>query len=281
MERLEPRPVTETARGILEDPPQAILCFDNYRGNSPDARAIASLIMMQRAITALIVSHSKKLYPKENRPKIACFAGEHKKGLVSGSALMKRTLMALGAEESEIETRSTTVSTTTDITQFHSYIKENNITGPVAIVTSDDHIERTEQEIVNHFQKHKHGPIPKIYVLSLHSEEIASLPLPTEVRKSLFYLGNFSALVKAEREGSLSGGRTEKIATRISKIKHQHRRETVQAVAEFVNHLHTPEALRRIRRVNRQFRRGHKNLYVKRKDRNPKIRAFPDMPAHG
>lgn len=271
MERLSPRPSAETSRGILEDPPGVILCFDNYRGTSQTAKRKASLTMLERGITAMILSRSKKPYTETNRPKIVCFAGEHRPDLGPGSALMKKTLLALGATESEIETRATTIATISDITQLHSYIKENNITEPLAIVTSDDHVERTEQEIVNHFNAHNaRHPIPKIYVVSYASEEINQLFLPGEIINSNLFSENAETLAQAQRDGSLKGGKTEQVARFISRIYGQRQRDIVQGLAELVNHQHTPEALRRIKRLRRQFTKGRKNRYVKKDDRKPK-----------
>ncbi len=272
MERLSPRPTTETSRGILEDPPRLILCFDNYRGTSQAAKRKASLTMLERSITAMILSHSKKLYTETNRPKIVCFAGEHKRDFDPGSALMKETLLALGAGESEVETRATTISTSTDITQLHSYIKEKHITGPVAIVTSVDNVERTEQNIVNHFNEHQSSyPIPKIYVVSFASEEMSQLLLPAEVINSNLFSENAEALAQAQRSGSLKGGKTEQVARFISRIHGQRLRNIVLGLAELLNHQHTPDALRRIKRLKGQFRKGQKNLYIKKGDRKPKM----------
>lgn len=273
MERLSPRLPTETSRGILEDPPQLILCFDNYRGTSQAAKRKASLTMLERGITAMILSHSRKLYSDSNRPKIVCFAGEHRQDLGPGSALMKKTLLGLGATESEIETRATTIATTSDITQLHSYIKEreSDITGAIAIVTSADHIERTEQEIANHFNAHSpNNPTPKIYVVSFSSEEMNQLIFPTEVINSNLFSENWEDLKQAMEDGTLQGGPTEQVARFISHIHGQRRRNIVQGLAELLNHQHTPKALRRIKRLRRQFTKGRKNRYVKKDDRKPK-----------
>lgn len=272
MERLSPRPEGKTTRGILDDPPQVILIFDNYRGQSQAARRKAELTMLERCITAMTISRARTLYTESSRPKFVCFAGEHTKDSQPGSLTIEETLLKLGATEDEIETRKTTITTTTDITQLHSYIKENRISEPVAIVTSADHVERTEQEAVNHFNQHNspQHPIPKIYVASSASQEVAGLRLPTEVINSSFFSDNVNALAETQQDGSLKGGRTENIARSISQIKGPRKRKIIQELAEFLNHQHTPITLRRIKRLKGQFRKGRENLYVKKDDREPK-----------
>lgn len=271
MERLSPRQEGRTARGILNDPPQVVLIFDNYRGQSQAARRKAELTMLERCITAMTISRARTLYTESSRPKLVCFAGEHTKNSQPGSLTIKETLLKLGATEEEIETRKTTITTTTDITQLHSYIKEKCISGPVAIVTSADHIERTEQEAVNHFNRHSsQHPVPKIYVASSASQEVTGLRLPTEVINSSFFSDNVNALTEAQQDGSLKGGRTENVARSISQIKGPLKRKIIQDLAEFLNHQHTPTTLRRIKRLKGQFKKGRENLYVKKDDREPK-----------
>ncbi len=289
MERdLKPRPTDETAKGLIQDPPVVILCFDNYRGESPEAQNKVFLTTVERSEIAATINRSKDLYPEGNRPKIVCFAGEHKPGAIPGSQIVKAALLKLGTEEGDIETRTTTISTTTDITQLHSYIKENHITRPVAIVTSNDHVQRTEQEIINHFKKHipsrfkrfirmlqgKHAQkileLPKIYVVSNSSPELNQLSIPAETINSDLFLRHGHAAKAASLDGTLSGGLTEKTATSLSKIPSWLQRDFIQKIAEAANHQHTPKALRRIKRLKRQFRGGRKNQYIKRNNRKPK-----------
>lgn len=271
MERLSPRPGAETARGILKNPPRVILIFDNYRGQSNEALRKSELTMLERGITAMRISRAPNLYTESNRPKFVCFAGEHTNHSEPGSEALRRILLGLGAEESEIETRATTITTTTDITQLHSYLKEDETNGPASIVTSDDHVQRTEQEIVNHFSKHRPGhPVPQLYVVSFSTPEMQKLRLPAEVINSELFSQNYQALVVARKDGTLSGGGTEKIARFLSQIPARLQRDTIQRAAELLNHQHTPDALRRINKVKGQFRKGHKSLYVKKVSRLPK-----------
>ena len=131
---------------LFSNPPGLILVFDNYRGSTPERQQIAESTMAVRALLASYIYHSD-LYSGRERPTLCCFAGEHQEGGESGSEKVKEWLTLCGVPEEKIITRQTTIITRTDITQLHSLAKEKQITSPLAIVTTNDHLTRTQQEV--------------------------------------------------------------------------------------------------------------------------------------
>jgi len=230
----------ETLENLFSNPPGLILVFDNYRGATPEKRQVAEETMMVRSLLAAYIYHSN-LYSNGEGPTLCCFAGEHEKDGEAGSEKVKKWLKLCGVPEEKIITRQTTNTTRTDITQLHSLAKEHNITEPLAIVTTDDHVKRTQQEIDNHFSHHlkKHGSdynLPQIYVLSPSDERLDCL-------KSLYTSGVIQQIEKYVQGHSLDHGFSETLARLLS--SHPWLR-VLQPLAENIAHPHTPKKLARI-----------------------------------
>ncbi len=227
----------ETPENLFSNPPGLILVFDNYRGPSSEKKQMAEETMMVRALLAAYIYHSD-LYSNREGPTLCCFAGEHKKGGEAGSEKVKKWLKLCGVPEEKIITRQTTNTTRTDITQLHSLAKEHHITEPLAIITTDDHVKRTQQEIDNHFSHHlkKHDPeykVPQTYVFNPSNERLNRL-------NSLYTPEVIQQIEKYVEEHSLDHGFSETLARILS--SHPWLR-VLQPLAEKITHPHTPEVL--------------------------------------
>lgn len=213
-EILTPVSKDKTAEGLLKNPPRIILVFD-YQSASH-----ASEVMNLRSATAGLIYFSN-LYTDENRPLVCCFAGQHSEGDISGSDATKKQFLKCGIPEDHIVVRKNTITTNTDISELHALMIARNINGPAAIVTTDWHIPRTEQELVNHFNKHLENAdipqkIPIIYVIGPSSPEIQQLTFnESNMEKAKELKQQIAELVNVVP----SGGITEAIAYRLSNIK--------------------------------------------------------------
>lgn len=155
-------PEHESFDEFFRNPPLVILVFDNFTTASEEK---SQLIMQARAALAAKMWHSDTYKTPQERPFIVSFAGIHENGDIAGSQKVAAILKDFQIPEEKIITRQTTITTTGDIRQLHSLLKESemHITGPVAIVTTDGHAQRTKQEVRNHARVHKDfGPV---YVL--------------------------------------------------------------------------------------------------------------------
>lgn len=235
---LTPREASKTTEGLLENPPQTILVFD-YQGAEK-----AYEIMRLRAAVAASIYHSK-LYPEGNRPRICCFAGAHKAGDKSGSAAVKEHLLACGIDPQDIFTDESTITTTTDITRLHAYMKVHHLE-PAAIITTQWHIPRTEQELVNHFNAHRHHPqMPKIYIVGPFSGELTKLEYTEDKQEQADKL---KQEIERFKTAVPSGGMTEEIAYLLS-VSPSWLRRNLQPLAEFITHPYTPSQLKHIIKI--------------------------------
>lgn len=230
---------------FVRTPPQVILVFDNYRG--PKLEDVANKTMNVRAAIAALVYYST-LYLHREKPLFCSFAGEHEEGGVAGSQRVASYLADFGIANENIVTRKNTITTTTDLMQLHSFMIANDLQ-TAAIVTTDDHVQRTKAEIENHFGKgRRHGKKPNIYVLAPSSEITRSLGAYFNGFNSDIYL-SIQEAISLGRSGELSGGLTEKIATAITRIPIRHLRISIQRTAEQKSHPHTPTDLQRIQKA--------------------------------
>jgi hypothetical protein len=263
--------IKELEANQLWFPPRVILVFDNWRGSDKNSLMLGEKTMQLRAAIAAKIFHSTLYSKPEQKPQVICFAGEHKKGFQAGSSRVEEYLIKFGIPRQNIETRNTTNTTTTDITQLHSFLKEKGISGSVAIITTNDHVARTNQEIQNHFSRHKKRPQHlQFNVIGPSSPVLIELQTALDYKERLEFGYEIEYQIEQaiKNPADFDHGLTEKVAYRLSK----HRLlKPLQTLAETVNHQHTPEALKRIKRLKRQFRGGRKNLYVKRGDRKPKM----------
>ena len=254
MER-ERRQKPSEIESFTKSPPELILVFDNYRGRNLES--IAAKTMEIRAAIAALVYHSN-LYSNRKKPIVCSFAGEHEEGIVAGSQKVADHLKNFGIPSEDIVTRSNTNTTTTDLMQLHAFMIAHDLK-TAAIVTTDDHVERTKVEIENHFGRGRpHGKRPQIYVWGPSSEI-------TDALNSCFDdFDNYKALGlrfvinagRMQERGSmkeLSGGLTEKIATAIARIPVRSLRVRIQKVAEQKTHPHTPVKLQRIQRISQKM----------------------------
>lgn len=259
-ERLIPREVGKTAEGLLQNPPRLILVFDNWRIDylsaflnrkpKPESEEVAYETMQQRAAVAALLYHSE-LYTDENRPIICSFAGEHMKGDKPGSQKVAEILRTLAIPASKIVTRETTINTVGDITQLHSLAKELHIDGPIAVVTTDDHVARAEQEMVNHFNSHNpdspRNQVPKFYVIS-RSLILHQVPYVTRPHSGLPYQSDLE--FRFQYPFVASHGLAEKVAYQVTKRKAL---RPLKRILEWPTHRHTPAKLARIEAWKRVF----------------------------
>lgn len=241
------RPISAEIETFVENPPEVILVFDNYRGSKLEA--LADKTMGVRAAIAELIYHSP-LYSNRKKPIICSFAGEHEEGGVAGSQRVARYLDRFGVAEEDIVTRRNTITTTTDLMQLHAFMIANGLK-TAAIVTTDDHVHRTKAEIENHFGRgRKHGEKPQIYVVSPSSDVAISL--------YAFYDGLEDTIQPTRQQYTydsssikeLDGGLTEKIATAIAKIPIRSFRIPIQRWAEQKSHPHIPAELQRIQKAS-------------------------------
>ncbi len=247
-ERLVSREPNNTAEGLLDNPPKLILVFDNYRGPKPIQKELAEQTMAVRAFVAALIYHSTLYESDTERPTVCSFAGEHEPGAVPGSEEVRNHLLTFEIPPDKITTRQTTITTTTDMMQLHSLSKELRIKGPMAIVTTDDHVKRTEQELVNHFSSHRDKTnVPQIYIVGPSSKELSQLEIPNFLNDSS--RGEIMTIV---RSGRLDHGLVEKIAYLIS--ANPALRRYVQPLAERLSHPYTPPKLDRITKISKLFK---------------------------
>jgi uncharacterized SAM-binding protein YcdF (DUF218 family) len=261
---LIPRETSKTAEGLLELPPQVILVFDfGSTGEEKTKKHLAQLtgnvagsiggketndVMDLRAAVASLIYHST-LYKDGNRPKVCCFAGAHKQGGTAGSAEVKEHLIGFGINEDDIITTETTITTTTDIMQLHSLMKQLRMTS-AAIVTTDEHILRTEQERINHFNAHieAHGAdykIPTIYVVGPSSPELKELQYDKTEQETMEKI--VQPRIEELKSQVTPGGLTEKIAYLLSRFPWL--KKYVQPLAERISHPYTPTKLKIIKQL--------------------------------
>lgn len=243
MEIQQPVELQKSVESFISNPPGLILVFDNFRGVSPEKRSIAETTMHLRSQIASLVYFSD-CYTDENRPFLCCFAGEHEKDGPAGSERVKEHLLSFGVPEEKIVTSQTTITTRTDITKLHSVAKARHIDGPLAIVTTDDHVDRTKQEVSNHFSYHlkKHGlnyPVPRIYVLSPKSEELRGLTIEGRTHDEI------------TQQVNLDHGLGEKLATLLAKYPYL---RIFQPLAEKTTHPYTPIRLQKIEKLVEKFK---------------------------
>lgn len=248
MER-DKRPKLGEIESFVKTPPEVILVFDNYRG--PKLEEVADKTMSVRAAIAALVYHSTP-YLNRIRPVICSFAGEHEEGGVAGSQRVANHLTDFGIPSENIVTRKNTITTTTDLMQLHSFMVANGLE-TVAIVTTDDHVQRTKAEIENHFGKgRRHGKKANFYVLSPSSEITRNLGSYFNGYNPTMYF-RIQKAISLGRTRDLSGGLTEKIATAIARIPIRSLRMSIQRKAEDKSHPHTPVDLKRIQNASQRL----------------------------
>ncbi len=226
--------IAETYEGLQQDPPQLILVFDNYRGPNRKQRDLAFRTMYVRAELAAKI-YKAYLYKKNERPIICSFAGEHIDNSPPGSDTVSYILReAFGIPQESIVTRKKTITTRTDIQELHAFIIGHQINGPVAIVTTDNHVQRTAQEWINHFKKKgSNARIPKLYIIS------PSCNIPN-IAKSQY-----------PPTTGLNHGFSEKIAFGLATIPSDGLRNFLQEQIEAITHPYTPPQLARIQKAAR------------------------------
>lgn len=248
MERERQRKLAEIET-FAKTPPEVILVFDNYRGRGLE-ELVAQTMGVRAAIAALI--YHSNLYSNQKKPFVCSFAGEHEEGGVAGSERVANHLGDFGVSSVDIVTRRNTITTTTDLMQLHAFMIANGLK-TAAIVTTDDHVQRTKTEIENHFRRwRKHRQKPKIYVLSPSSEITNSLNYRYDGFDN-YKAMRFNFAINVGRTSELDGGLTEKIATAIAKIPVRSLRVPIQKRAEQKSHPHTPVELQRIRKASQRF----------------------------
>lgn len=226
---------------LLRNPPKLILVFD-YAGVEEGDK-----VMKLRSALAASIYHST-LYKENNLPTICCFAGPHSKGDQSGSSQVKNHLMELGIDEKHILTRETTITTNTDIMQLHALMVVRN-ESPALIVTTDDHVKRTEQEVQNRFKKLENvGKKPNIMVISPSTIQLEKLNYREEKKETGEKLRKLIHSLNQEIPG---GGPTEKVAYLLS--RHWLLKKYLQPFAEKITHPYTPPNLQRIQRVAKKM----------------------------
>lgn len=299
MERPNPRPPEKCAEGLIENPPQLILVFDNFRGRGKTKEDSAYETMELRASIAAFLYYSDLYQDDSQRPVICCLANKHLPNDKPGSEKIRQLLVTYGVPENKIIARSLTITTKTDISAQHALARELHIEGPTAIVTSIDHVARTEQEIVNHYLAHNsQTPIPKIYVISATTQELQAIDffpnnqLPLSRRKQL------DEIIDKELTGRLSHGPAEKIAYHLATGKYL---RILQGPAEFISHRGSNSAEHDRQRESaagkmiaaakywRYFKKQHKDLidmenikgYKEFCQKHPQLVLFPNVPAHG
>lgn len=191
----------------------AILVFDNYIPGETDK---SQKIMRVRCALAAKIWHSEIYQAPQKKPFIVSFAGVHQDGDIAGSGKIARLLVGFKIPKDKIITRRTTMTTTGDVRQLHSLVKELRLEGPLAIVTTNGHIKRTGQEVHNHFRIHNNfGPVHVISP-SHHLNNFLSLPSHDVLdEKVIRRMGNILALANTN---ALSHGPAEAVAWAFSKV---------------------------------------------------------------
>ena len=241
IQEIAPAEQTSSKENILANPPGLILVFDNYRGPSPEQQELALATMRLRAEIAALI-YKSDLYSDDQRPDICCFAGEHRQGEPPGSRRVKSLLLELGIPEGKITTRETTITTRWDMIALHSLEKSKKDPRPLAIVTTDDHVPRTWEELKNHFNRHRatHGKryqVPTLFVISPASKELDQLNVQGEPQLEMI------SKLRAQSP-LLDHGLPEKAAYIIStKLR------PILPVAEKLTHPYTPPRLERIKTI--------------------------------
>lgn len=248
MERIGNNSEVET---FLRNPPQLVLVFDNYRG--PQKENIAQTTMQVRAAVAASIFHSD-LYREAERPLICSFAGNHLPYEKPGSEKVAFYLGVYDIPDDKIITRTNTITTITDIMQFHVLSNKRGLEN-IAIITTDDHVRRTRQEIKNHFaRKKKHGKIPFISVISPSSKILDELKFPDNLDPDL--KRQIETAIAIGKTDELDGGIVEKLATLVSytpDIPKYNARFAIQQVAQRIIYPYTPEEIARIYKLTERL----------------------------
>ena len=232
------RELKSEAQELLAHPPQLILVFDNWRGESEKAKELTRLTIRTRALVAATIYFSP-LYQNRQRPEITCFAGEHTPNSLPGSMAVHKELIRLTIPVDNIVLRTNTVTTRSDILELLAYAHAQGYES-VGIVTTDDHRVRTMQEWQNHFsdfakkkRKIKRGQIfrPRLYVFSRRSTETQQVrdsyvhrtePPPRQLMQAFIEIFPHK----------LDGGITEMIAIILANIPIRNWRLFLQNIAE-------------------------------------------------
>lgn len=231
---------------LRRNPPEIILVFDNYRGEDASQKMLADKTMGARTAVAAKIFHSD-IYEGRERPKICCFAGEHIKNGPAGSTLVANYLRGFGIPPSKIITRQNTFTTITDYLQLHSYMNKYAKDGPVAVVTTDDHINRATCEWLNHFQRksHKNQKAPQTYFIGSSSPELADLSVRN---MDLSLLTKIQNGIRLGKDRDINHGPLERLALILAKQPAFIRR-VMEPIARRPNHPHMPEQLKRIQKI--------------------------------
>jgi len=253
------REVIDTAEGLLDDPPKVIMVFDNFRGAEDFSRRInlAGKTMETRSAIAALLYHSNLYQTEENLPVICSFAGEHTPNGTPGSAQVARFLDSFNIKPEHIYLRRDTITPSTDMIQFHSLIKSLQSEGPVAIVTTDDHVKRTAQEWINHFADHRTNyQLPKLYVLSPSTPQLQEIEIRQDIALAKKRRGWLLKTIRRGQSRDLNGGFTETGAVFISALPGPVRR-ILQLPVERFAHKHIPLALARNLKAAKAIQHKH------------------------
>lgn len=229
---------------FIDNPPDTLLVFDNWRGTKPQQQELAWQTMRTRAEMAAMVYNSDLYKTEEERPVIYCFAGYHQEGFSSGSASVKNILLGMGIPEEKIVAQDLTNTTRWDITKLHSEMTRRKLETAL-ILTTDDHVPRTRTAIRNHFARHcrTHGPaypIPDIFVAGPSNPEWDQLVINGE---------NPADQIARLRKQSprLDHGFGEKVAGFLTEHESL---ESILTVIENLTHPHTPKKLEKYKKIN-------------------------------
>lgn len=239
MERTQTRFESEA---FSSNVPKLILVFDNYRG--PKGEKIAEETMEVRSAVAALIYHSQLYKDHSQRPIICSFAAEHEPYGIPGSEKVSYYLTKFAVPDDKILTRRNTITTITDMYQLHSVMHSRGINNAV-IVTTNDHVTRTELEVENHFGRgRKHGKMPSIKVASPFSEFLSVLQITGTVDENT--KERIMERVGFGQTKLLDGGIMERLAGAVSWIPHRDLRILLQNLSTRVVYPYTPVELERI-----------------------------------
>ena len=229
---------TESTERILNNPPQLILVFDDWRGEGEEANILAQKTMSVRAGLAASIFHSTLYQSQTERPLIACFAGTHKSsdqqdpvGSQPSALKVSAALAEYNIPPGKIITRENTITTTTDLQQLCAFARAYDINN-IAIVTTDDHVTRTKLEIRNHFANHSWQP--NITIISPSSSVLNNLRYPKEVDINI--RSSIDIAIGIGKRGELDHGWKEDVATVIAWIPIRCLRIPIQSCFENRTH---------------------------------------------
>jgi len=140
--------------------------------------------------------------------------------------------------------------------QLHSVMHSRSIDKAV-IVTTDDHVKRTELEVENHFGRgRRHGKMPTIKVVSPSSEFLSVFQFTSIVEESI--KEKIKERVGFGQTNILDGGMMEKLATAVAWIPPRDLRIFLQNLSTRAVYPYTPVELERIYKGAKRMKKAGK-----------------------